>query len=430
MSINFSVIKQRRQQLLNAIKQTYPQKSGLILLFASFEPGRTRFRQDSSFYYYTGLEEPGVVLALDFSGETVLYVPAYGDARTKWVSSDVYTASKENLSAWGIDRIEKLGAACKGYEFSCLFSAQEYEQLIQLIQKNIAQDKTIFTIQPVANQIDQKLILEKLYTFVPGLTKHIQDIAPLVARARRVKSQAEIEALYAAVDCTMSAQEAASQLIKPDKFEYQVQAGIEFIFTESGARAAFPSIVGSGKQGTILHYKTNNNILKKGDLVVVDIGAELDYYCADITRTYPVSGMFTKRQRELYTLVLETQEYIADLAKPGMWLSNKTEPEQSLYHLAKKFLDKTGYGNYFTHGIGHYLGLDVHDVGDYSEPLQEGDVITIEPGIYIPEERLGIRIEDDYWIVKDGVMCLSQELPKEPELIEAMMAGVTDDDGE
>jgi Xaa-Pro aminopeptidase len=119
--------------------------------------------------------------------------------------------------------------------------------------------------------------------------------------------------------------------------------------------------------------------------------------------------------------VLETQNYIAEKARPGIWLSNADKPEESLNHLAKKFIADKGYGDYFPHGIGHYLGLDVHDVGDYKEPLKIGDVITIEPGIYIPQERIGIRIEDNYWIVKDGVVCLSEELPKSAYEIERMV---------
>ena len=163
--------------------------------------------------------------------------------------------------------------------------------------------------------------------------------------------------------------------------------------------------------------------------MVVDVGAEYDYYCADLTRTYPVSGSFTKRQKELYNLVLDTQEYVAKLAKPGMWLSNKEKPEKSLHHLAKKFLDdRGGYGKYFVHGIGHFLGMDVHDVGDIKEPLQDGDVFTLEPGIYIPEENIGIRIEDNYWIAKDGAVCLSESLPKKPDEIEAMMEEVVEPD--
>ena len=194
--------------------------------------------------------------------------------------------------------------------------------------------------------------------------------------------------------------------------------------TASHARTSFPSIVAGGKNSTVLHYHENSGTLRNGDLVVVDIGAEYNNYCADLTRTYPVSGTFSKRQKEIYEVVLATQEYIASRAKPGMWLKNKDNVEQSLHHLAVKFLAQSGYDKYFPHGIGHFLGLDVHDVGDYTVPLQEGDVITIEPGIYIAEESIGIRIEDNYWITKDGAVCLSENLPKEVEDIEGFMQDI------
>ncbi|MDZ4099608.1 MAG: M24 family metallopeptidase, partial [Methylophilaceae bacterium] len=190
------------------------------------------------------------------------------------------------------------------------------------------------------------------------------------------------------------------------------------------------SVVGSGEQSTVLHYATNAEKMHTGDLVVVDIGAALDGYCADLTRTYPVSGKFSKRQKEVYEVVLAAQEYIADIAKPGYWLNNPEQPEKSLNHLAQKFIAQKGYGDYVVHGIGHYLGLDVHDVGDYTQPLKEGMVFTIEPGIYIPKERIGIRIEDNYWVVKDGVVCLSEQLPKKPEDIEAFMRGEYQQDEE
>ena len=154
------------------------------------------------------------------------------------------------------------------------------------------------------------------------------------------------------------------------------------------------------------------------ELVVVDIGAEYEYYAADVTRTYPVSGMFTDEQQELYRTVLEAQEYVFDLARPGMFIRNESQPELSLHHHAVNFFKERNLHEYFTHGIGHFLGLDVHDVGDYKEPLKSGDVITIEPGLYIPKKGLGIRIEDDYVIVDDGAVCLSDELVKEPEEIE------------
>jgi Xaa-Pro aminopeptidase len=215
--------------------------------------------------------------------------------------------------------------------------------------------------------------------------------------------------------------ESVFQTLAIDKIENEIQAGIEYVFIASGADLAFPCIVGSGKNSTILHYMANNKKINQGDLVLVDIGAQFDHYCGDITRTYPVSGKFTKRQREIYDIVLETQEYIENIARPGLWLSNKDKPQESLNHLAKEFMKEKGYEKYFLHGIGHFVGLDVHDVGDSLEPLKPGDVITIEPGIYIAEENIGVRIEDNYWIVEDGIVCLSEQLPKDADEIEKLL---------
>lgn len=425
MHTDMTMYKNRRTKLIQKIKQENPGKNGAVILFAALENGRNEFRQESSFYYLTGIDEPGVALHIDLNGKEKLFIPIYEENRAKWISTDI---SKIDLKKYGIDEMHALGETCKGYEFSCLFSDLEYKNLLSTLQTYLDDKQTIYAIKPAQKYLEQRLILERVEKFLPGLSDVITDISPAIAQLRRVKSQAEIEALYNAIDCTMAAHEAAAQIIEQDKYEYQVAAGIEFIFAESNGKPAFPSIVATGANATILHHTKRNGILKKGELVIVDIGAELDHYCADITRTYPVSGQWTNRQRQLYTLVLETQEYIASLAKPGMYLLNKEHQNNSLHHLALEFLTKAGYGKYFTHSVGHYLGLDVHDVGSYAEPLQEGDVITIEPGIYIPEEKMGIRIEDNYWITKDGAICLSQDLPKEPSIIEEMMIQVDEED--
>ena len=303
--------------------------------------------------------------------------------------------------------------------------------MLQFLQDRVTQKEVLFTLNPNNEHeyIEQRFVLERLNSFIPDLQSSIVDISDSVAQMRRKKDVHEIEQLYKAIEITQMAHEAAAQAITDGVTECEVQAGLEYIMIGSCTRPAFPSIVASGKNGTILHYTDNNTTITNGDLVVVDIGAEYNGYCADLTRTYPVSGTFTERQLELYNLVLEAQKYIKNIAQPGYWLNNKEKPEKSLHHLAKKFFTEKGYGEYFTHGIGHFLGLDVHDVGDYTQPLQEGDVITIEPGLYIPEENIGIRIEDDYWILKDGIICLSEYLPKKPEDIERLVQQKLVDDG-
>ena len=423
-STDFSLYKTRRNELIKAIGKEFPTiKKGAVLLFGDFEHDRLVFRQESSFYYLTGIEEPGVVLLLDLQGKATLYVPNVAAKRAQWMASTIELSSN-NASRLGFDEITNLGHECEGYQIHPFFPRAEYEFLLAKIQSMVHSGEKLFVLSPANayEYIGSRLMLERLASYIPDLKDSFVDISSLVAQQRRIKDMHEIECLYKAVEITAMAQEAAAQAIGDGVLECEVQAGIEYIYTATGGRKGFPSIVGSGKNTTVLHYVVNSGTMKNGDLVVVDIGAAWNNYCADLTRTYPVSGQFTERQKEIYNLVLATQEYIAGIAKPGYWLKNPEHPEKSLHHLAHKYLkEHGGYDIFFVHGLGHYLGLDVHDVGDYTKPLQEGDVFTIEPGIYIPAERIGVRIEDDYWVVKDGVICLSESLPKKAEDIEALV---------
>lgn len=418
-----SLASLRIKDLINIIKQENPTlKNGAVVLFASFEQERYKFRQESSFYYFTGIAEPAAVAVFNIDGSSALYVPNHGNERASWVHTAI-PLIQENAKKLGFDTILPLGEIAPGYQLHPFSDKKYYSTLITAVDKIKEAGGTIFTLNPNSDYeyVPQRVMVDRFDHWIPGFKQSCVDISKFVAILRRKKDMREIEHLYKAVEITILAQGAAAQAIAQGITESEVQASLEYMFTGSGATPAFPSIVAAGKNGTILHYTANADTLKNGQLVVVDIGAEHEYYCADLTRTYPVSGSFTKRQKELYTIVLDTQEYIAGIAKPGMWLSNKENPQKSLHHLAKKFLDDRGYGKYFIHGIGHFLGMDVHDVGDRAEPLQDGDIFTIEPGIYIPEENIGIRIEDNYWMVKDGLVCLSEALPKKAEDIEAFM---------
>ncbi len=302
------------------LQKVLPRK-GAIVLFADFEEEKIPFRQDSSFYYFTGLEEPGAVLVIDTVG-SYLYVPQYKTSRTQWVHSTLDQVKDLEL--------RPLGTACTGYSLSPACLPQEYAHLLSFLR-----GKPIYTIYPPGSITESNLIIDRLFDL--DLKESIIDVSPLIATLRRTKSQDELELLYDAVHCTMEAQEAAASRIGPGMYEYQIQAALEFVMKESGGRVAFPSIVASGKNSTILHYHQNNCQMKDGDLVVVDIGAEFSYYCADITRTYPVSGRFTDRQRQVYTIVLETQREVAHYAKPGYWLNNKEEQDKSLHHIRPLF---------------------------------------------------------------------------------------------
>lgn len=418
---DFSFNIARRKELVNQVKSLYPSQDGLIVLFASFENEGKIFRQDSSFYYLTGLTEPGAVVTIDLQGNATLYIPNCG-TRSTWMFNEVSLAP-ENLKKIGISAVKTLGDTCASYQFHPFFPAQEYSSFLQVLKQLVQEKKSIFTLAPhnASQYVEQRLVLQRLEGFLPGLAQHVVDISPLVAQQRRIKDMREIDNMFVATEITMMAHEAAAQAIEVGALECEIQASLEYVFTAAGGQPSFPSIVASGKNSTVLHYHVNSAMIADGDLIVIDIGAEYGHYCADLTRTYPASGKFTNRQKEIYNLVLETQEYIASLAKPGMWLNNAEHANKSLNHLARAYLAQKGYDKYFLHGIGHYLGLDVHDVGDYKKPLEVGDVFTIEPGIYIADEKIGVRIEDDYWVVKDGVICLSEGLPKKAEDIEQLM---------
>jgi Xaa-Pro aminopeptidase len=201
------------------------------------------------------------------------------------------------------------------------------------------------------------------------------------------------------------------------------------VYFDSGCeRNAYAPIVASGPNAVTLHYNRNDRRMDAGELLLMDVGAECAMYAADLTRTIPVSGKFTARQRELYEIVLGAQRAAIAAAKPGMTLAR--EGAKSLFLVAKNYMDASGksasgkpLGDYFTHGLGHHIGLDVHDPGVPAAPLEAGNVITIEPGIYIPEEGIGIRIEDMILITETGAKVLSAGLPSAPEEIEKILDG-------
>ncbi|MGB8367608.1 MAG: M24 family metallopeptidase, partial [Candidatus Babeliales bacterium] len=347
-----------------------------------------------------------------------LYVPTSFKKRAIWVETSL-SLSPQNAVRFGFDEIIEVDASWEGP----FFSKEKYQKIQKKITAILQEKGKIFILNPSSPSayIDQRVVINQLINLIPNMQSSLVDVSPIIAQMRRKKDMREIEQLYKAVEITSVAHEAAAQTIKNNVTEIKVQANLEYIMTNLHAQPAFSSIVACGKNATILHYTSHHSTMQNNELTLVDIGARYNYYCADLTRTYPVSGRFTWRQREIYDIVLETQEYIESIAKPGYWLKNEKEQNKSLHHLACSFLKERGYDQYFYHSIGHYLGLDVHDVGSYETPLQKGDVITIEPGIYIPEEGIGIRIEDDYWMLEDGIICLSEELPKGPSEIEGLV---------
>jgi Xaa-Pro aminopeptidase len=354
--------------------------------------------------------------------EQALYIPRYPEYRASWVYTAHDVTERRALAA-GFDVFGYTGKSHTSLHIHSYFQVELYEDILFQLRSLVAAGKKLYVAyDPAGQDIRVAQIVDRILFFAPELKDSIVDISVEIGLLRRKKSQDEVELMYKAVQITDLAFRAGAQMIKPEKFEADVQAAIEYIFTESLATPAYQTIVGSGAQSTILHYSQNEHEMHDGELVVVDAGARYEYYCADISRTFPVSGKFSSEQKELYMLVLQVQQEVARLAKPGMWLVNKQEQEASLHHIAvKMFKDAGGYDEWFIHSLGHFIGLDVHDVGNYKEPLAVGDVITLEPGLYIPDAQLGIRIEDNYWLAPQETVCLSQEIPRTCDEIEKML---------
>lgn len=420
---NLGRYKNRRAKIIEHIKSFNPKVKNAALLTASnFETDRYPFKQESSFYYLSGIMEPATVLCSFFNGPEIVYIPFYASSREQWVKTDV--SIKSRAEDFSVDQIRYLGQEIKGHSCAPLFTPERYGELIADLKKNLGPGGVIYTLLDSSNSryFVQMQFIARLQEWLLDQKVSIQDVSNIVHHLRRVKEGYEVNLIYKAVQITSKAMQAAAKSIQPGKYEYQIQALIEYVFKEAASvDPAFPSIVATGINTTILHSCDRNEQMKDGDLVVIDIGAEYGNYSSDLTRTFPVSGSFSSRQKEIYNIVLQTQKHIESMAVPGMFLNNPKLPERSLHHQAIKFLNKLGYAQYFVHGIGHFLGLDVHDVGSNEIELRPGDVFTIEPGIYIPQENTGVRIEDDYAMTNEGAICLSEGLPKSVDDVEKMM---------
>jgi len=262
--------------------------------------------------------------------------------------------------------------------------------------------------------------------------------ATIMKELRAVKTKEEVQVIQKAIDITEVAFRRLLQFIQPGVKEYEIEAEIYHSFLSQRATGvAYHSIIASGDNARTLHYTSNNNVCKDGELILMDFGAEYGGYCADLTRTVPVNGKFTKRQKEVYNACLHLHDYAKSILKPGISILNYTDKvgeEASKQFLKIGLLSKSdiknedaenrAYRKYLYHGISHHLGLDVHDLGTRTAPITVGMVFTVEPGIYIKEEKMGVRIENNFWITKTGNQDLMKNIPIKAEEIEALMRRV------
>lgn len=392
----------------------------VVLVGETEEAEDARFRQSNPFAYLTGIDAPHAtaILRPGIGGSTLYLLPR--DAREEAWTGAKLGPGKEAEAATGFDRVAS----------SASFLADLFAAIGATGRRDpMGRSAPVYLLFPDPKPTDRgpaAALARVIREAAPNA--RLVDLAPILGELRKVKSAPEVNLLRWAVAITDDAHEAAARLIAPGVPEYRVEGAILGAFIGGGGtRAGFASIVGSGPNSTVLHYNANRRTMRDGELVVVDIGGEYAYYTADVTRTYPVSGTFTPRQREVYTLVLDCQSKVAAEFKVGETTLGSQNRSARAFFRESPLRAKDERGNersmdvFFIHGLGHYLGMDVHDVGDASKPLGPGEVFTIEPGLYLPGEGFGVRIEDDYRVLKDGLENLSRGISSDPDAIERTM---------
>ncbi|MGN6294020.1 MAG: aminopeptidase P family protein [Chitinophagaceae bacterium] len=383
-----------------------------------------RFKQNSDLYWLSGITQEDTMVILfpgnpDPKYREVLVLVRPNELKEKWDGKRLRSAEAKAIS--GMETVIWL------------------DSLEAMLQTWIHLADTIYLD---TNENDRKSgwLRTRDYRFVDEMKSRFplhryERAAKLMKELRGIKTSYEVEVLQQAIDITDKTFRRLLKFIRPGVMEYEIEAEIFHSFLSQRATGeAYGSIIASGDRARTLHYVSNNQECKDGELILMDFGAEYGGYCADLTRTVPVNGKFTKRQKEVYNACLHLHNYAKSLLKPGITLvdyTDKVGDEATKEFIKIGLLTKTdvknedpdnkAYRKYLYHGISHHLGIDVHDLGTRTQPLKQGMVLTVEPGIYIEEEQMGIRIENNVWVTKTGNKDLMKNIPITVEEIEALM---------
>ena len=378
------------------------------------------FSVNRNFFYLTGIEQENVVLMLikgNNNVESFLFIEEVDPIKALWDGATLSFEEASKISEIKVENIKDINtldtflnnilgvsrAAIYGELKNMYFDFEKYKPINFLNYTEI-----------LSNQYQEK------YPFL-----NIMNSSRILAHLRMRKDQFEVDQTLKAINITNKALQHILKTIKPGLNEFEIEAEYNYILNKNGVVPSFDTIAASGKNGCILHYVDNNNVMNDNELILFDLGVKYNNYCSDVSRTYPVNGKFTKRQKEIYNIVLEANKKTIEWLKPGKTMKefNNYGKQILIDGLKKIGLIKNDdeITKYYYHSLGHYLGLDVHDVGSYDEPIPVGAIITVEPGLYIAEEGIGIRIEDDILITEDGNINLTKEIIKEVDEIEEFM---------
>src|SRR2546425_7314282 len=383
------------------------------------------FEQEENFYYLTGHNEEGAGLIILPAGQK-------GDGGNVPLETLFLAAKNSQKEKWNGVR---MSPSDPGIEARTGFATvRSFDSDFRIAIESLAKAfSTFYTILPYQKELGgfphEKTVVDWLQLAAPQAK--LKDIRAQIGTLREVKSPGEIAFLKQAIDLSVDSHLEAMKLMRPGLFEYQVAAKMVEVHAWGGSEAeGYAPIVGAGPNSTALHYDRLSRKIEDGDIVVLDVAAQYAGYSADITRTIPANGKFTPRQREIYEIVLGAQNAAIAALSPGMDFCSKGD--KNVHKIAYNYINSHGkdlhgksLGAYFIHGLGHHLGLNVHRSEEHTSELQPNMVVTVEPGIYIPEENLGMRIEDDVLITESGYKLLSERLPRDPGEIEKIMAGAS-----
>ncbi|MCB2295845.1 aminopeptidase P family protein [Clostridium algoriphilum] len=393
-------------------------ENSVTLIFAGQAPYKSAdetyiFTPNRNFYYLTGIDREKMILMLIKTNgkvEETLFIQKNDPFMARWIGEKMPEEEAKQIS--GIDNIKFVEELEE--TFGSILDKSKIENLCLDLERQE------FHTSMDTSQRFAKSVMER-YPYLK-----IKNIYHEISNLRLIKSEEEITLIREAIDITDKGIKALMKNSKAGMKEYELEAYFDFTLKSAGVTDyAFPTIVASGKNATILHYDKNKSELQDGSLILFDLGAQYKYYNADISRTFPVNGRFTERQKQIYNVVLRAQEAVIKIARPGIMFSVLNET-------AKKVLGEgcielglikevSELSKYYFHGVSHYLGLDTHDVGNRNIELTVGMVLTNEPGLYIEEESIGIRIEDDLLITQYGCENLSKQIIKTVEEIEGFM---------
>ncbi len=373
------------------------------------------FSPDRNFYYLTGIERPKCILFLARGGDTItetLYIERDNGPMAKWVGATMKKEEAENIS--GIASIAYLD------EFNEGFATHIFRNNTENVYLDLEYRDWSAVLTPALHFAEE---IRKKY---PAIC--IQNSYPLFASLRETKDKWEIERIQKAINITCMGIEEMMRHARAGMMEYEIEAYFDFVLKKNGvSQKAFETIAAAGRNGTTLHYAKNDGKTQDGDLILLDVGAQVEWYNGDITRTFPVNGKFTERQKLVYNIVLDGQKKVIDSIAPGIPFADLNEILKEHYFIQLKKIGlidtKEEVSKYYYHGVSHYLGAETHDIGRYmTTKLKPGMILTVEPGLYIEEWEIGIRIEDDVLVTEAGCAVLSQNMIKTVEDIEEFMA--------